>query len=885
MNEKQITSDKPQKVTPMMAQYFKTKEQYPDCLLFYRMGDFYELFFDDAQTASAVLDITLTSRGKHNDEKIPMCGVPFHAYESYLVRLVKAGYKVAICEQMEDPAEAKKRGSAAIVKRDVVRIVTSGTLTEDALLNARKHNYLAAITAAASGYGIAWADMSTGDFFTQAVTEETVYGVLARLESAEILVTEDWHNLHPNVLEQYAENVTPLPIERFNFENSRQTIREFYNLVDMGVLESLSKSELVAAGVVLDYVLHTQKGECPNLRLPEKIFATAYMEIDVATRRSLELTASLGNDKDATSLLKNIDYTVTGAGARALSVQLGAPLVDVDAINQRLDKVDFFLQNSDMRDKVRSVLKEIGDIERAVSRLSVGRGGPRDMLQVGQGLSLIPRLRNQIKGVLIPEALMNDLRQLGEHTELSTELLNAIKNDSTELPLLARDGGFIRTGYHAGLDDLIDTSKNAKKIISELQYKYAALTGIHNLKIHFNNLVGYYIEVPAKSAEALLMDKDKGFIHRQTMVNTVRFTTGELTDLEAKVVHAVEAVKTMEIEIFEQLRQKIAAQNREIMSAAAAIARIDIAAAMALASERNHWVRPIVTMDTSFDVRGGRHLVVEKALARERQKFVPNDCNMGMDRNRLWVLTGPNMAGKSTFLRQNAIMAILAQSGCYVPADYAKIGIVDKVFSRVGASDDLARGRSTFMVEMVEVASILKGATPKSLVILDEVGRGTATYDGLSIAWAVVEYLHDKCQCRGLFATHYHELTVLVNRLDHISLHTMRVKEWQGEIVFMHEIADGAIDRSYGIHVGKLAGLPEPVLVRAEQVLSELEEKRQNQKPLFDDLPLFSQVCKTTSIQKESEAERQLKSIDVDALSPREALDLVYRLKALTEGH
>ncbi len=885
MNDNQITSVKSKKVTPMMAQYLRTKEQYPDCLLFYRMGDFYELFFDDAHTASAVLDITLTSRGKHNDEKIPMCGVPFHAYESYLVRLVKAGYKVAICEQMEDPAEAKKRGSNAVVERYVVRIVTAGTLTEDVLLNARKHNYLAAITAGATGYGIAWADMSTGDFYTQAVTDETIYAVLARLESAEILVSEDWHSLHPNILEQYAEKVEPLSTQRFNFENNRQTICEFYNLVDMGVLESLSKSELIAAGVILDYVLHTQKGECPNLSLPEKIFSSAYMEIDVATRRSLELTTSTGNNRDATSLLKNIDYTVTGAGARELSVQLGAPLVDVDAINQRFDKVDFFLQNADVRDKVRAVLKAIGDIERSVSRLSVGRGGPRDMMQVGRGLSLIPRLRSQIKGVLIPESLMNDLRQLGDHTELSTDLLNALSTEKDELPLLARDGGFIRKGYHAGLDELMDTSKNAKKIITELQCKYAALTGIHNLKILFNNLVGYYIEVPAKSAEILLADKDNGFIHRQTMVNSVRFTTGELTDLEAKVLHAVEAVKTMELEIFEELRRKIAAQNHEIMSAASAVARIDIAAAMAVASARNHWVRPIITNDTSFDVRGGRHLVVEKALAKERQKFVPNDCDMASEKNRLWILTGPNMAGKSTFLRQNAIMVILAQSGCFVPADYAKIGIVDKVFSRVGASDDLARGRSTFMVEMVEVASILKGATPRSLVILDEVGRGTATYDGLSIAWAVVEYLHDKCQCRGLFATHYHELTALVNRLHHLSLHTMRVKEWQGEIVFMHEIADGAIDRSYGIHVGKLAGLPEAVLVRAEQVLSELEEKRQHQKPLFDDLPLFSQVCKTTSIQKESEVERQLKSIDVDALSPREALDLVYRLKALTEGH
>ena len=870
------------KIPPMMKQYLRTKQEYMDCLLFYRMGDFYELFFDDAEIASSVLDIVLTYRGKLGSDKIKMCGVPFHAYESYLTRLVKAGYKVAICEQTEDPAEAKKRGSSAVVNREVIRIVTAGTLTEDALLNSRRHNFLMSIVAGATEYGIAWTDMSTGDFYTQTATDETIYSVLARLEVSEVLVFEDWYDLHPNIL-QHVEHVTTLPLERFEYMNNKEELCRFFNLADIGVLSGLTKSEQVAAGVIVGYVLQTQKGECPNFNLPTKLNSNSFMEIDVATRKSLELTTSLSGDKNATSLLKNIDYTVTGLGARMLSVQMSAPLLDVDAMNQRYDKIDYFLQNASIRENVRHILKEIGDIERAVSRLSVGRGGPRDMLSVGLGLSKIPELRQEITGAFIPESLLFDLKQLGEHSELVEEILNALPNDATDLPLLARDGGFIRYGYHAGLDELLDIKTNSHRILADLQYKYAHETGISNLKIQYNNIIGHYIEVTAKQADPLLVNKELGFIHRQTMVNNVRFTTVELTELEEKILHANEVVKSMELDLFEQLKQMVMAHNNEILTACHAIARIDIATSIALGAERHHWVRPIMTNDTSFDIQGGRHIVVERALSKERVSFVPNDCQMDGDKNRLWILTGPNMAGKSTFLRQNALMAILAQMGCFVPAEYAKIGVVDKLFSRVGASDDLARGRSTFMVEMVEVASILKGATEKSLVILDEVGRGTATYDGLSIAWAVVEYLHDTCRCRGLFATHYHELTALVNRLTHISLHTMRVKEWKGEIVFMHEIAQGAVDRSYGIHVGKLAGLPTSVVHRAEQILEQLEEKRQEQKPLFDDLPLFSQISQTTSIHKESAVEKQLKSIDIDLLSPREALDLIYRLKELTE--
>lgn len=890
-NDKNEKIEKNEKTTPMMVQYLETKKQYPDCLLFYRLGDFYELFFEDAKIASQILNIQLTERNRAKGGNIPMCGVPFHAYENYLVRLVKAGYKVAICEQTEDPAEAKKRGATAIVKRDVIRIVTAGTLTEDSLLNARRHNFLTAIVPGATEYGVAWADMSTGNFYTQTASAQTLNAVLARVESSEILVSETFDAVHAGVLDENLQNITKQPTVSFDYAENKNLFCEFFNLSPDEIPAYFTKSELIAIGVILNYVLQTQKGECPNLLMPQKININTFMEIDVATRNSLELTRSQSRDKNAGSLLSNIDFTVTGAGARMLAMQLAAPLVNPDEINLRYDRIDYFLQYPEQRENTRAVLKKIGDIERSVSRLSVGRGGPRDLYAVGYGLSLIPELRTQINGAMIPSALMDDLYKLGNHSELTEEILHALREPSTatdtdegyNLPMLVREGGFIRKGYHGELDRLMNLKDGKKRERAILQQKYIAETGINNLKISYNKLVGFFIEVPLKQAEHLLANPQAGFIHRQTLTNNVRFTTAELINLETTVAHVDDEIARMEEEIFNQLCNMLASQNKEIKETCMAIARIDIATASATGAEKYHWVRPVITTDTTFDIKGGRHPVVEKALMKNHQTFVPNDCNMSEGRNKLWILTGPNMAGKSTFLRQNAIIAIMAQAGFFVPADSAHIGIIDKVFSRVGASDDLARGRSTFMVEMVEVADILKNASPKSLVILDEVGRGTATYDGLSIAWAVVEYLHDKCRCRGLFATHYHELTALVNRLDNISLHTMRVKEWHGDIVFMHEITDGAIDRSYGIHVAKLAGLPESVVARAEQILEQLEEKRQHQKPLFDDLPLFSQIQKTTSIPKESEVEKQVRSVDVDALSPREALDFIYRLKRLTE--
>lgn len=856
-----------EKITPMMAQYLEVKKQYPDCLLFYRLGDFYELFFDDAKKASQTLNLVLTRRGHHLGEEVPMCGIPFHAYENYMVRLVKAGFKIAICEQMEDPALAKKRGSTAVVKRDVIRVVTSGTLTEDSLLNAKKHNYLVCIAPTPVSCGVAWVDMSTGEFGVQESSLSHLGAVLARLDGAEVLLPSDFQSKYPGVWDDSFGQKTEIPAEDFSGIVQQEAIQKY---------PDFSKGEQIAIGILTNYLIETQKGECPKLSDPQRFLENRFMQIDGATRRSLELTSALSNERGAKSLLDVIDGTMTGAGARLLASYLSSPLVLKDEINARLDKITYFVDNPLVCENVRQLLKEMPDVERAVSRLSVGRGGPRDMIVIEKALKNVPVLRSKIEGEL-PTAIQETLAHFGQHDALADEIERYI--DEEKAPLLARDGGFIKRGASAVLDEIYDTKVGSKKILADLQYKYATQTGIQNLKIAFNNLVGYYIEVPSKSAEPLLMDKEKGFIHRQTMANCVRFTTGELADIAGKLMSADERYLATELVLYEELRQKIVAEAEKIFVTANALSEIDVASALADLALQNHWTRPVLTEGTELKIIGGRHPVVEAALKQEQTAFIPNDCVMDAD-DYLWVLTGPNMAGKSTYLRQNALIVILAQMGSYVPADAAEIGLVDKVFSRVGASDDLARGRSTFMVEMVEVATILNNATNKSLVILDEVGRGTATYDGLSLAWAVVEYLHDTVKARALFATHYHELTGLAGRLKNLSLHTMKIKEWQGDIVFLHEVGEGAVERSYGIHVAKLAGLPSVVVNRATAVLSQLEEKKQAQKPLFDDLPLFSAAATPTyQDMKPSLVEEEIKKLDIDSLSPREALDVLYQLK------
>ena len=882
-------------MTPMMSQYLQIKKEHQDYLLFYRMGDFYELFMDDAIKASKALDIALTKRGKLNNQDIPMCGVPFHAYESYLAKLIRQGYKVAICEQVEDPKEAKKRGYKAVVKREVIRLVTAGTLTEEPLLDSKKNNFLLSIAKQGDNLGLSWLDISTGDFYLQEVNlkskDEAVVlnGILSRLNPVETIVSDSYLQNQQifHVLNDWHDQLSVLPQARFNSENSRKRLEEMFKVNSLDAFGNFSRAEITAAGVLLDYVETTQKGKIPLISHPQKVTESQIMEIDGATRRSLELVDSLGGDKNS-SLLSVIDRTVTGVGGRLLCSRVANPLKDVAAINNRLDMVGFFVEFPHIREDIRQVLKSCPDMERAVSRLSLGRGGPRDLANIKTALAVVPKIRNILHGFgaessgidRLPDVIKEVAANLGEHSGLVSDLDEALADD---LPLLARDGGFIRQGYSAELDCVKSLKTDSHKMIVDLQAKYAEDTGISNLKIKFNNVIGYFIEVPSKFATTML--ENKNYIHRQSVLNASRFTTVELSELEDKIRGAAEKALAMELEIFENLVLQIKVYSNDILKTSKAFAELDVASSLAdLAVEKNY-CRPQIDDSLAFEIKDGRHPVVEQSIQKENTgSFVGNDCNLNEEHGRLWLLTGPNMAGKSTFLRQNAIIAIMAQMGSYVPCSFAHIGIIDKIFSRVGASDDLARGRSTFMVEMVETAGILNQADERSFVILDEIGRGTATFDGLSIAWAVIEHLHDVNKCRTLFATHYHELTALTSKLPNMSLHCMKIKEFNDEVIFLHEVIDGAADRSYGIHVAKLAGLPKAVIKRSEQVLEHLEKngKGNSMHDLADDLPLFAVLREKEERQPASSPVLEaLKELNPDDLSPKEALEKLYELKNL----
>ena len=670
----------------------------------------------------------------------------------------------------------------------------------------------------------------------------------------------------------------------YDSENAAKRLQDIFHVDTLDAFGSFTRAEVAAAGVLLDYVETTQKGKVPLIQRPQKVTEGQIMEIDGATRRSLELIDSLSGDKSS-SLLGVIDCTVTGAGGRLLASRIANPLKNIAAINARLDAVEFFGTFHNIRQDLRQVLKVCPDIERAVSRLSLGRGGPRDLANIKAALAVVPALRNLLCGgdaalAGQPEAVRKVAADLGEHTQMVATLNSALEED---LPLLARDGGFIREGYSAALDEVKRLKNDSHKLIVELQAKYAEMTGIANLKIKFNNVIGYFIEVQSKFAPQML--EDKQFIHRQSVLNASRFTTVELSELEDKIRGAADKALAMELEIFEQLVRDIRLASDDILKTAKALARLDVAAALAELAVEKNYCRPVIDDSLAFEVRDGRHPVVEASIHKAGSgTFVGNDCTLNDEKGRLWLLTGPNMAGKSTFLRQNAIIAVMAQMGSFVPCSSARIGVIDKIFSRVGASDDLARGRSTFMVEMVETASILNQADERSFVILDEIGRGTATFDGLSIAWAVVEHLHEANKCRTLFATHYHELTALTSKLPHMTLHCMKIKEFNDEVIFLHEVIDGAADRSYGIHVAKLAGLPKAVLKRSEQVLEHLEKngKGSSMTQLADDLPLFAVLREREEPKPASSpALEALDNINPDELTPREALEKLYELKRL----
>ena len=893
MNEPEASppGDEAARVSPAMAQYVEIKAANPDCLLFYRMGDFYELFFDDAEVASRALGIVLTKRGKYLGRDVPLCGVPVIRADEYLHKLIALGHRVAVCEQLEDPAEAKKRGSKSVVRRDVVRLVTAGTLTEDTLLDAKRNNYLLAIARARTSsdearFALAWIDISTGEFRITECDRASLSAEIARLEPGEVIVSDALYaeaDLVP--LWRALPAVMPLARDVFDGATAERRLTSFFAVATSEAFGALSRLELTAAAACVTYVERTQLGKRPPLSPPVRESAGATMAIDQATRANLELMRTLSGERRG-SLLESIDRAVTAAGSRLLAQRLSAPLTDPAAIAQRLDAVACFVGDTAARAETRSRLAAAPDLARALSRLVVGRGGPRDLAAIRDGLLAAAELARSLSALKnTPAEIAAAIKAcLAPDGMLAAELSAAL---AAELPPYKRDGGFVRESYDTTLDETRALRDESRRVIASLQANYADVTGVRGLKIRHNNVLGYFVEVTAQHGDKLMAaPHNLTFIHRQTLAGQVRFTSGELGELEAKISSAADRALGIELDIFERLSAAVTAQSSAIKQCAEALAVLDVSSALAALAAERDFVRPHVDDSLDFVIEGGRHPVVEQALARDGTPFVANACDLsppkGADGGRIWLMTGPNMAGKSTFLRQNALIAILAQMGSFVPARAARIGTVDRLFSRVGAADDLARGRSTFMVEMVETAAILNQAGPRALVILDEIGRGTATFDGLSIAWATVEHLHDVNKCRALFATHFHELTALSARLPRLHNATVRVKEWQGDVVFLHEVVPGSADRSYGIQVAKLAGLPASVIERARLVLAKLEADDRAKPKGFEDLPLFAVA--PAPVTKPDGADDMLAAalaaLNPDEMSPREAMDALYALKA-----
>ncbi len=887
--------DAPARVTPMMEQYIEIKAANPDCLLFYRMGDFYELFFDDAEKASRALGIVLTKRGKHQGQDIPMCGVPVERSEEYLHRLIAKGFRVAVCEQTEDPAEAKKRGAKSVVKRGVVRLVTPGTLTEDTLLDAKRNNWLMAVSRTKTSeeqtnFGLAWLDISTGEFRVAECDQMRLPAEIARIEPGELLLSDTLYD-DPELRSYWRSlaNVTPMPKELFESATAERRLAAFFHVATSESFGAFSRLELSAAAAAATYIERTQFGSRPALSPPAREHAAGVMQIDAATRNNLEILRTMGGETRG-SLLSVIDRTVTAAGARMLSRRLASPLCGAKEIARRLDSVDYFFERWTLRAEIRKALASAPDLSRSLSRIALDRGGPRDLAAIGHALSAAFALATVLENSdEVPDEIALAAQAMGATDRgLRDEIVRAL---AEELPLYKRDGGFVREGYNEDLDAARKLRDEARGVIAGLQQSYADETQIKSLKIKYNNVLGFFVEVPSQHGEKILNSKARErFIHRQSMAGAMRFSTPELGELESKIASAGERAIQIELGVFAELASRVLQSAALLEMVANALAEVDVATALAERAAESNWVRPAIDDSLAFEIEGGRHPVVEAAILHDGGPFVPNDCSLsppaGANAGAIWLVTGPNMAGKSTFLRQNAILAILAQAGSFVPAKSATIGIVDRLFSRVGAADDLARGRSTFMVEMVETAAILHQATERSLVILDEIGRGTATFDGLSIAWATLEHLHEVNQCRGLFATHFHELTALAARLPRQVNATVRVKEWENEVIFLHEVVRGTADRSYGIQVAKLAGLPHSVIERARVVLAELESESRA-KPLsgFDDLPLFQNIkgpAQSASVETENKRDPLGEALDAmhpDEMSPKEAMEALYKLK------
>ena len=865
------------KTTPMMEQYLTIKNKHKDALLFYRMGDFYELFFEDAIAASKALDITLTKRGKTNGMDIPMCGVPFHSADNYLPKLIKKGFNVAVCEQTETIEEAKSNLKKGPLKREVVRIISPGTLTEDNLLDRNANNFLGAISDVNGSISISWVDVSTGCFKSRNLQKENnqkqlLTNLLLRMNFSEILVSdamelniisEEWHS----IIKKQSSSL-------FHYSSCLQQICSYFSIMSLEGIGKFSDGEVIAAGVLLSYLKLTQCGKLPILSMIKNESENNFLEIDYFTQKSLEILSNLSGETKG-SLITALDETKTAGGARLLKQRITEPFYKVVEIEKRYNLINWFLNNDIDIFKLQNNLENIPDIERSLSRISLLRGSPKDLSILCNGLLNVKQIYEIIisfKDRLNQAPLLNNiLNQISVDYSLFEDIKNSLKKD---LPLSAKEGGFIRDGYDDNLDKLRNLRNNELEEITKLQNKYSDLTNVNSLKIKYNRMLGYHIEVRAVHDKAL-RDKDI-FIHRQTTAQTSRFTTIELNEAENQLINSYDKSISIEMDIFKNFTNQIINEGKKILDIASAISELDIGIMVVKQSKDRDYVCPKILENKTLEIIEGRHPVVETQMKLSENSFISNDCILNKD-DFLWLITGPNMAGKSTYLRQNALIVIMAQAGLFVPAKEANIGVFDKIFSRVGASDDLAKGQSTFMIEMIETSLILNTASEKSLVILDEIGRGTATFDGLAIAWSVLDYLHNKIKPRTLFATHYHELTSLKEDLNHLSCHKMSIKEWNNSIIFMHKIIEGEADKSYGIHVAQLAGLPFEVIKKATQLLSKLENNKDNsylkKSDNLDDN--YSNINESQSFFKEFD------NINVDNISPREALDILYKLKLL----
>jgi len=860
-------------LTPMVKQYLEVKEKYPDAILFYRMGDFYEMFFKDAIIASKILDITLTSRDKNKEDSIPLCGIPYHAASSYIQKLVDQGYKVAICEQMEEASKAK-----GIVRREVIRVITPGMVLEDDYLQPKANNFLMAISLGEERFGLAILDASTGDFFaTEVNTAQSLLDEVMRTEPKEIIFPETAKEQAPakHLMKAFPHALySPLPPEVFDGERSRERLKAFSLLPPEGKNQALQ-----AVGAILFYVEETQKVQPGHLSRLEFYQVQDYMVLDETTRKNLELFENLATRSRKGSLLEILDETVTSMGGRMLKRWLSSPLMDLDKINERLDKVSELKEKDVSRQRLRENMRQVKDIERLSARISLGIANARDLVALKSSLNLLP----EIKSIISPlehKSFKRYLQELDELPEIKDLLERAIEDNP---PITLKEGGLIKKGFDSTLDRLREISREGKRWIADLETKERMRTGISSLKVRYNKVFGYYIEVTKPNLPAV----PSHYMRKQTLSNAERFITQELQEYETQVLNAEEEKETLEYQIFLQVLEKVSAEVPKIQRIAQALAEIDVLSALAEVGERYGYNRPQFNEGDSLAISEGRHPVLERMGLEER--FVPNDLALNSEDRQILIITGPNMAGKSTIMRQAALISIMAQIGSFVPAKEANLCLVDRIFTRVGATDDLVRGRSTFMVEMEEVAHILRNITPRSLILLDEIGRGTSTFDGLSIAWAVTEYLHEESPWRPktLFATHYHELTELALTRPRIKNFHVAVKEWNDRVIFLRKLVEGGTSRSYGIQVARLAGLPPEVIDRAKEVLHNLEQGEfteggipklaisRKKKPPWES-------HQRTLFQPPADPLREaLKKIDPNQLTPLEALNLLSEMKNL----